>query len=85
MLNPVGNETLAVLTPRCGSESGQVREVQRIAVDARADLALLRLVGDALAAAAACALRWVREGQEVLMTGFPIGAVLGLSQRRTVE
>ena len=76
VMNPVGNETLAILAPGLGSENGQVREVQRVAVDPGSDLALLKMTGDPLPP-----LRMrtdgVKEGQEVLMTGFPIGAVLG--------
>jgi S1-C subfamily serine protease len=75
-LGAASNEKLAILTPGPDAASGRVREVQRIAVDVDSDLALLRLTGDPLPA---LHLRTdgVREGQEVLITGFPIGAVLG--------
>ena len=75
LLNPVGSETLAVLMPGAGNE-GQVREVRRIAVDAGTDLALLSLAGEPLPPLK-LRLEGAQEGQEVLMTGFPIGAVLG--------
>jgi S1-C subfamily serine protease len=78
VLNAASSETLAILT-QAGSDSvGQVRAVQRLAVDPGTDLALLKLAGDPLPP---LTLRsdGVREGQDVLMTGFPIGAVLGPS------
>ena len=56
---------------------GQVREVHRLAVDAGSDLAVLKIDGDPLPALKLRDSDSVREGQEVLMTGFPIGAVLG--------
>jgi S1-C subfamily serine protease len=76
LLNAAGNETLAILLPAAGHEGGQVRGVQRLAVDPGSDLALLKLSGDPMPP---LKLRGdgVREGQDVLMTGYPIGAVLG--------
>ena len=77
LLEPSHNEMLAILTPGAGPESAQVREVRRIAVDVASDLALLRLEGDPLPGLALRNSETVKEGQEILMTGFPIGAVLG--------
>jgi serine protease Do len=78
VLEPDRNEVLAILTP--GSPSGgdgQVREVRRLAIDLGTDLALLKLDGDPLPALRMRDSDTVKEGQPVLMTGFPIGAVLG--------
>jgi S1-C subfamily serine protease len=71
------NETLAILLPGASGTEAQVREVHRIAVDADVDLALLGLEGKPLPPLKIGDSGQVREGQEILMTGFPIGAVLG--------
>ncbi|MCK6408311.1 serine protease [Thauera sp.] len=72
-------EALVVVLP--GDDlTGAVRPVRVLATERGQDLALLRLEGGAplpplrLAADAS-----VREGQEVAFTGFPIGAVLGMT------
>ena len=77
VLDPAHNEVLAILTPGAHPESAEVREVRRIAVDAGSDLALLKLEGNPLPALRLRDSATVKEGQEILMTGFPIGAVLG--------
>jgi S1-C subfamily serine protease len=69
-------ETLAVLIPGIGREV-QVRPASRGPTDAAHDLTLLRVDGAALPALALRDSGTVREGDSVLFTGFPIGAVLG--------
>ena len=73
---PEGNEILsvAVRTP----EGTQVRAAKRVAADTAADLALLKIDGPALPALILGDSATVREGENYLLTGFPIGAVLGL-------
>lgn len=72
------NEALAILLPGEGDETANVREVRRGAVDPGSDLALLKLAGgEPLPPLALRDSTTVREGQEVLMTGFPLGSVLG--------
>jgi S1-C subfamily serine protease len=75
-------ETLAILLPATaqdGKAQVQVREARRAAVDLDADLALLKISGSPLPALALFDSDRVREGQEILLTGFPIGDVLGPS------
>jgi S1-C subfamily serine protease len=69
-------ETLAVLVPGVQREV-QVRSAARGPVDAAHDIALLRIGGAPLPALALRDSDSVREGDSVLFTGFPIGAVLG--------
>jgi len=69
-------ETLAVLLPAIGREA-QVRPARRGPADVAHDLALLRVEGSPLPALAVRDSETVREGDSVLFTGFPIGAVLG--------
>lgn len=71
------NESLAILMPGGDANEAQVREVQRISLDPGSDLALLRLGGSPMPALKLGDSERVREGQEILMTGFPLGAVLG--------
>jgi len=77
VLDSSAKEVLAILAPASGADHWQVREVRRIAIDAGSDLALLRLDGDPLPALKLRDSATVREGQEILMTGFPLGGVLG--------
>lgn len=77
VLDPGGNEVLAILTPDSGAIRPGVREVRRVAVDVGSDLALLKLEGEPLPALKLGDSARVREGQQILMTGFPIGEVLG--------
>jgi S1-C subfamily serine protease len=77
-LNIEAKEMLAVLTPGPKSNSAEVREVQRSAVDPGSDLALLKLDGPPLPALHLRDSAVVREGQYIMMTGFPLGSVLGL-------
>lgn len=76
-LSASGRETLAILLPNASDDRSQAREVRRIAVDESTDLALLRLTGPALPPLELDDSGGTREGDEVLMTGYPIGAVLG--------
>ena len=77
-LDSLRGEALAIVIPASGSSTGAtVREVTRMAVDFGADLALLKLSGTPLPALKLRDSNLVREGQEILMTGFPIGGVLG--------
>jgi serine protease Do len=77
LLDPGRNEVLAILLPGPTAAEGQAREVHRLVIDASSDLALLKLAGDPIPPLKLRDSDSVREGQEVLMTGFPIGAVLG--------
>jgi S1-C subfamily serine protease len=54
-----------------------MREARRVAIDPGADLALLKIDGPPLPPLKLRDSDTVREGQEVFMTGFPVGAVLG--------
>jgi S1-C subfamily serine protease len=69
-------ETIAVIAPGQGREM-QLRRATRGADDPAHDLALLNLPGPALPALAIRDSENVREGESVLFTGYPIGAVLG--------
>jgi S1-C subfamily serine protease len=72
------NEALAILAPGPNANEVLVRKAQRVAIDPGSDLALLNVAGDALPPLRIGDSAQVREGQEILMTGFPIGAVIGL-------
>ena len=80
LLDPAAHETLAILIPlpdKDDPNQAQVREVKQVATDADSDLALLRMPGPALPPLKVGQSADVKEGQEVLFTGYPIGAVLG--------
>ncbi|HMV18483.1 MAG TPA: serine protease [Zoogloea sp.] len=70
------NETLTVALPGTGRVIG--RAVVRQASDADHDLVLLRFDGPPLPALRLGDSGAVRDGQEVAITGFPLGASLGL-------
>jgi len=70
-------EMLAILLPGPERDKVEIREAKQIAVDPGTDLALLKIDGDPLPALRIRDSDGVREGQEVLFTGFPIGAALG--------
>lgn len=76
-LDAAHNEVLAIVLPGMHDEAVRIRPVQRLAVDAGSDLALLKFDGDPLPALALHDADDVKEGQAILMTGFPLGAVLG--------
>jgi len=69
-------EALVVLIPGPAREA-QLRPATRGADDPAHDLALLRVQGPPLPALAIRDSAGVREGDSVLFTGYPIGAVLG--------
>ncbi len=71
-------EQLAIAIPSDSPQRAQVRVVQRAGADAERDLALLRMPGQPLPPMALRDSGTVREGELFLMTGFPIGSVLGL-------
>ena len=80
VLDPAKMETVAILTAapaKEGRPQAQVREAKRLAIDPGADLALLKIDGPPLPPLRLRDSDTVREGQEILMTGFPVGAVLG--------
>lgn len=68
--------TLAVLVP--GQEGGQARLASLVLEDKDHDLALLKISDAALPALQLGDSDRVREGENYLFTGFPIGAMLGL-------
>lgn len=70
-------ETL-VIAVRGPENNALARPVRRIASDTGFDLALLRFEGPPLPALQLGDGDSVREGETYLLTGFPIGAVLGL-------
>ncbi len=81
LLDPSKMEVLAVLVPapgKAGNEQAQWREAKQIAVDPGSDVAVLSIPPPALPALKIRGSDTVREGQQVLFTGYPIGPVLGL-------
>src|SRR6476659_91451 len=70
-------ESLAILAPGSTSDGSQIREGRATAIDTGHDIALITIEGAALPALKLRDSNAVREGQEILITGFPIGAVLG--------
>jgi S1-C subfamily serine protease len=80
LLDPAQRETYAILIPQPDKDDpskAQVREATRVATDADSDLALLKISGPPLPPLKIGQSGDVKEGQEVLFTGYPIGAVLG--------
>lgn len=71
-------EQLAIAIPGPDPKVVQVRVVRQVGLDAERDLALLRVPGPALPALALRDSDSVREGEQYLLTGFPIGSILGL-------
>jgi S1-C subfamily serine protease len=71
-------EQLAIAIPSDSPQRVQVRVVQRAGTDPERDLALLKMPGPPLPALALRDSATVREGEQYLLTGFPIGTVLGL-------
>jgi S1-C subfamily serine protease len=70
------NETLAVFSGRGGDSQVSIARV--IKVDDEHDLAVLGIDSKSLPALSLGDSDGVREGQEIALTGFPIGTVLGL-------
>jgi|SRR5438128_1558666 len=77
LLDSERRESLAILIPAANGEQPQIREAQRVAVDAGSDLALVKITGRPIPALKIRAADNIREGQNILFTGFPIGNVLG--------
>ena len=71
-------EMLAIAIPADNPQRGQIRVAQRAGTDVERDLALLRVPGPPLPALKLRDSDAVREGEQFLLTGFPIGSVLGL-------
>jgi len=71
-------EVMAIAIPSDSPQKAQVRVVQRAGADIERDLALLRMPGPPLPALVLRDSDAVREGEQYLFTGFPIGSVLGL-------
>jgi S1-C subfamily serine protease len=81
VLDPAKMEVLAILIPtpgKAGNEQAQWREAKQIALNAAADVAVLRIAPPALPALKVRGSDGVKVGQDVLFTGYPIGPVLGL-------
>ncbi len=70
-------ELLGILVPGDAAGKVQFREAKRSVVDPGSDLALLTIGGSAMPALRLGDSGRVKEGQNVLFTGFPIGPVLG--------
>ena len=70
-------ETLVIAVRGPDNKAG-VRPVRQVATESGYDLALLRFEGAPLPALQLGDSERVREGETYLLTGFPIGAVLGL-------
>lgn len=77
VLDAGSEEVIALLLPGPGSNGARVVQAKRLAIDTGSDLALLKIEGEKLPPLKLRDSAGVREGQLVLMTGFPIGAVLG--------
>ncbi len=78
LVDPAKMEVLAILVVSPEKDGkAQVREAKQVAVDPGSDLAVLRVAAPALPALKLRGSDGVKEGQEVLFTGYPIGAVLG--------
>ena len=70
-------EVLAILVPAAEARQHAIVEVTRAAIDEDHDLALLKLRAGRLPALKLSQDDGVKDGDEFLFTGFPIGAVLG--------
>lgn len=78
ILDTENREHLAVFVPGRGGKGVEMRPARRVALDERRDLALLRMEGRPLPTLGIGDSGGLRPGDEVALTGFPIGAVLGL-------
>jgi serine protease Do len=70
-------EQLGILIPQPGVASGTFREAKVVAMDGGTDLALLKVGGSPLPTLRIGDSDQAREGQSILLTGFPIGSALG--------
>ena len=79
VLNDERREALVVALPGATPAApAQIRTAKTLVIDQEHDLALVRIEGPKLPALTLGDSSRVREGQSYLLTGFPIGAVLGL-------
>lgn len=76
-LDAARRETFGFVVPGGGEGRAHFRAAEPIVAEPGHDLAILRQRGEALPALTIGDSDQVKEGQEVLLTGFPIGAVLG--------
>lgn len=76
LLDPQGKETLAVFIGR--DKQIESRSAIKVAIDPVHDLALLKFEGAPLPPLRLGESKPLREGDEVALTGFPLGVVLGL-------
>jgi S1-C subfamily serine protease len=70
-------EQIGILVPNVAGDSGTFREAKVIATDLNADLSVMKISGVPLPALRIADSSTAKEGQSVLVTGFPIGAALG--------
>lgn len=71
-------ETLVVLLPAQRASERLVRQARSVATSTEHDLALLQLDGPPLPPLTLGDSAGVRDGQQLLFTGFPVGGALGL-------
>lgn len=77
-LNEKKHEKLAVFIGK--GKKATVRQAKIVATDPDHDLALLEFTGSALPVLKLADNQLLREGENIALTGFPIGLVLGLNQ-----
>lgn len=77
VIDPARREQVGIVVPQKGATGGAFREARLLAMDAATDLALLKVGGDPLPTLKVADSSGVREGQDVLFSGFPIGSLLG--------
>jgi S1-C subfamily serine protease len=79
MVEPERRETIAIAIPSLtGGTMAQVRPAKALLISREYDIAVLAIEGVALPALAVSDAAGLKEGQDLLFTGFPIGVVLGL-------
>ncbi len=71
-------EILVVVQPGVDGKPAQPRAATRVAIDADHDLALLKLESGTIPPLALAPDAYLRDGDRLLFTGFPIGTVLGV-------
>jgi len=77
MLDSEQNESVVIALPSAGAKV-QVRAARKVASEASADLALLRIDGPPLPPLRLGNSALVHEGETYFFTGFPIGEAIGL-------
>lgn len=77
LLDSQSNEALVVVVP--DATQVQIRNAKREASNLAADVTLLKIGGTPLPALALDATGNLREGEDLLFTGFPLGDALGLA------